>query len=119
MGRVRKIVVQNKEVFIDILLRELIKNNISYVQIENEIHFLDKIFRIYTFEEAKILQITDNPLINLFDDIDISRKLNKDITVYNNVSDDFPDTSIKNPKYNKQLIKRQNKLTNMKIKSSR
>lgn len=44
---VKKIMINNKEQFIDLLLRELILRGISYVQIDNEIHFDQYIIRFY------------------------------------------------------------------------
>lgn len=45
--RVVNIAVSNKEYFLEILIRDLISKRISYVQIENEFHFLDHIYRFY------------------------------------------------------------------------
>lgn len=42
---VRNIYVSNKELFVDNLLRELIKQEISYVLIDNELHFSNYIIR--------------------------------------------------------------------------
>lgn len=51
-GRVRNFVVSNKEVFCDVLARTLCEKQISYVQIDNEFHFMDKVCRFYSFEES-------------------------------------------------------------------
>ena len=45
--RVRNVLVFDLEQFQEDLVKELIVNNISYVQVENEFHFLDKIYRFY------------------------------------------------------------------------
>ena len=50
MSRVRNIIVSDVEIFEEELIKELIKNEISYVQIENEFHFLDHIYRFYDLE---------------------------------------------------------------------
>lgn len=50
---VKSIVVFDFEQFQEALIKNLIVNNISYVQIDNEFHFLDKIYRIYDFNDVK------------------------------------------------------------------
>ena len=50
MSRVKNILVSDVEIFQEELVKELINNQISYVQIENEFHFLDYIYRIYDLE---------------------------------------------------------------------
>lgn len=54
-GRVRKVLVSDWERFKELLIRSLIKYNISYLQIDNEFHFFDKIFRFYDFDMANKL----------------------------------------------------------------
>ena len=51
-GVVRNYVVTNKEKFCDALASTLCKQNISYVQIGNEFHFDDKIYRFYNFGDS-------------------------------------------------------------------
>lgn len=45
--QVKNILVTNKDIFIEFLIKELINNRISYVQIDNEFHFEDKIYRFF------------------------------------------------------------------------
>lgn len=49
-GRVRNIIVSDLEQFKDALTLSLIRNNIEYVAVNNEFHFLDKIYRLYDFK---------------------------------------------------------------------
>jgi hypothetical protein len=51
-GRVRNILVSNLDSFKELLIRGLIRNNINYLQIDNEFHCFDKIFRFYDVEDA-------------------------------------------------------------------
>ena len=47
---IKNYLVENYQLIISYLEQELCKNNISYVRIDNEIHFLDQIIRFYDFE---------------------------------------------------------------------
>ena len=47
--RVKNVLVFNLEQFQEDLVRELINNDISYVRVGNEFHFLDKIYRFFDF----------------------------------------------------------------------
>lgn len=51
--KIRNFIVENRALFIDVLEEELCKNGISYVKINNEIHFLDQIIRFYDIEIDK------------------------------------------------------------------
>lgn len=55
--RVRNYIIDNRELFIDYLEKELCQNDISYVRIDNEIHFLDQIIRFYdiVFDKNEII----------------------------------------------------------------
>ena len=46
-GRVRNILVSDLETFKEFLIKSLIRNGIEYVNIDNEFHFMDKIYRFY------------------------------------------------------------------------
>lgn len=50
-GRVKNILVNDVNCYTDLLARSLCQNGINYVQIENEFHFDDMIYRIYGFDE--------------------------------------------------------------------
>lgn len=54
--RVKNIFVSDKKLYLDILIRELIKCEISYVLVDNyEIHFDDFIVRLY--EKCEIIDL--------------------------------------------------------------
>lgn len=55
---IRNYIVENYQLFIDSIEEELCKNGISYVRIDNEIHFLDRIIRFFDFEIHKEMIIT-------------------------------------------------------------
>lgn len=63
-SRVINIVVNDIDVFIECLIRELIRCDISYVQIDNEFHFLDHIYRFYDYYRdanfIKVFLVDDN-----------------------------------------------------------
>lgn len=96
-SRVRNLFVNNLEEFKEQLIKDLIKLGISYVQIDNEFHFSDKIYRFYDkMEVKKILctienvEFTDKKVVKI-----ASHKI-----------------------MNKQLIKRDNRTCNKKLNSS-
>ncbi len=89
---VRNVFIDDFDLYIEILLRDLIKLGINYTLVENEVHFDNYIIRIY---ETKINT----------DFIDNIRKVAcKEV---DEVDDNY--------RINKKLIKNQNKLTNKMI----
>lgn len=128
--RVRNILVTEKDDFLELLIRELIRDGISYVQIENEFHFLDHIYRFFSADEVRRVKISDNDKPNyiVFSPIDLvfckkeedlvqmfSRADETNICEFNT---DFSHlTPTKNvPTVNKQLIKQQNRRVAQQLK---
>ena len=111
--RVKNIFVNDIELFIDKLIRELIKNEISYVQIDNEIHFGGYIYRFY--EKVDICSLINLDLL----EGPLNSKRNFFISIEDlNSKDKY--ISNKNPySFNKKLIKIQNKNNNRLINTSR
>lgn len=114
MGRVVNILIDNLEVFEEELISDLIKNEISYVQIGNEFHFLNHIYRFYDLEKISKLLLQESLVIT----DDIFSKKNAEC-----LKDIIDDTSFSEnnrylqdinlvPKLNKNLIKRQNRIAN-------
>lgn len=66
---VKNIVVSDRDFFTENLVRDLIRHQISYVQIENEFHFLNYIFRFFDMhkDRQQIMSLADNR--NIFDEI--------------------------------------------------
>lgn len=116
--KVTNILVTNKEVFIEMLIKELINSQVSYVRIENEFHFEDKIFRFYDandYQNAKAANLTIE-VLNLMDIKDLaSHKLEESLT--NFVKDDYQENELFTPKINKKYIKQQNRQYNSQIKN--
>lgn len=48
--QIKNYIVENYQLLMDCLEKELCQNGISYVRIDNEIHFLDKIIRFYDID---------------------------------------------------------------------
>ena len=48
--KIRNYIVENYQLLMDCLEKELCKNGISYVRIDNEIHFQNQIIRFYDIE---------------------------------------------------------------------
>ena len=109
MMPVKCLIVNEKGLFLDQLVKELIAQGIDYVQIENEFHFNNQVYRFYSPEEVtkEIIESDENTVMGL--EI-ISEKPLMDV--------EGPKVrkgkknSGKTPTYNKTLIKRQNKETN-------
>lgn len=51
--KIKNYIVENYQLFMGYLEEDLCKKGISYVRIDNEIHFLDQIIRFYDFELDK------------------------------------------------------------------
>lgn len=110
--KVKCFVVTNKEAFLNQLVTELIAQGIDYVQIGNEFHFNNQIYRFYSPEEVPRKRKEPNNFgieiieVNHLDDHG-KKKLKK-----GNLS------SQKVPTYNKTLIKKQNRSTNKYLKGN-
>ena len=117
---IRNIYSNAKEKVIDYLLRYLCQHNISYVRVENEVHFLDKIYRFYDSKDNSL----DNDLEKLYNslnELEVSRRLNvnDDIIKYT-IAEGRVDNKYPIPDYNsnkKKLIKMQNRRNNLKLKN--
>lgn len=128
---VKRFIVTDLEEFEDNLARCLIIGGISYVQIENEFHFLDKIYRFYdskslknmdlcsSFEEGGLIKIISPLDILSLEDIMVNnRKANLNSFVQELIEPVFDDRKNKAiPTYNKKMIKQQNKQVNQRIRS--
>lgn len=112
-GRVRNIAVSNKKVFCADLAKNLCELQIPYVQVENEFHFCDSIYRFFDFKD----------LLNLYDDLGI---------VFTDVANNFLEhalesnastiSNIKTEKqaqtYTKKMMKQDNRMMRQKLKST-
>ena len=115
--QVKNIVINNIEIFMDELIRTLIKHEISYVRIDNEIHFDNYIYRFYELENS----VESIPLIDLSflcavpKEIKfIDRSSEEDIINRSFISHDRSFTSL-----NKKKIKAQNRINNRLVNTSR
>ena len=117
---IRNIYSNAKEKVIDYLLRYLCQHNISYVRVENEVHFLDKIYRFYDSKDNS-LEDTLEKIYKTLNELEVSKRLSFDdnliefTTIEERVDNKYPI-----PDYNKKkLIKMQNRRSNLKLKNSR
>lgn len=103
---VKNYLVSDKEIYLEYLIKELIKYNISYVLIDNyEIHFTNYIIRLITKDE----------LLSLF-----KNDIFTEILVTNSFKENKTKNKLDNktvPKQNKKSIKDQNRNAMQKIKS--
>lgn len=131
--RVVNVAVGNREYFLDILAGELISNGISYVQIENEFHFLNHIYRFYDINQDldKIITLLENRKItdsvsSIFEFFD-SKEKNADSSLgvmaiddkYKLAKDEVKDHPKNLLKINiKKMIKHQNKMVNQRTRQN-
>lgn len=133
-GIVRNYVVTDREKFCDSMARALCQMQISYVQIDNEFHFNDKIYRFYNFGEViefseqvsfvcldreKVLSLSPCDLLFTRDEKDLSKLLDpmQDMIV---APEDirYEDEKPKQKVNVRQLRKHDNKMINQRIKNS-
>ena len=132
-GRVRNYVVSNKELFCDFLASYLCKMQVEYVQIDNEFHFNDRIYRFYSFDECLQLQgnvvfvgidkdklISLSPQDLLFNrEVDsLERLLHPEESMIMDVPEIRFDDKKKNNFPSRKSIRENNKKVNQKIKNS-
>ena len=144
-GRVRNIVVHDIKSFKESLIRTLIRLDVNYVNLSNikegedgvyleeEFHFLDRIYRFYDIRDLKYMKISSVIIAGEFD-ANI-RTLSKDSFMFMreetdlvqslssfepddvNISEKPKNNSI--PKMNKRLIKQNNVMLNRKLRSNK
>lgn len=132
-GRVRNYVVSNKEMFCDYLASSLCKMQVQYVQIENEFHFNDKIYRFYSFDEClelqgqvvfvsmdkdKLISLSPQDLLFARDKDDLGRLLSPEQDLIKEVPEVRFEDKRKVPFNSRKTIREDNKKVNQKIKSS-
>ena len=119
---IRNIYSNAKEKVIDFLLRYLCQHNISYVRVENEVHFLDKIYRFYDSKDNS-LEDTLEKIYKTLNELEVSKRLSFDDNLIEFTTiEERVDNKYHIPDYNsnkKKLIKMQNRRNNLKIKNSK
>ena len=119
---IKNIYTNAKEKVIDFLLRYLSQHNISYVRVENEVHFLDEIYRFYDSKDNS-LEDTLEKIYKTLNELEVSKRLSLDDTLIefttregrvNNMYQMLDYNSNK-----KKLLKMQNRRNNLKLKNSR
>lgn len=125
---VKSILINEKNEFIELLIRELIKYEIGYVHIDNEIHFDNYIFRFYDIQDdkEKIRRIIDEDVLKIeiikVNDLEEKNKLQKlselpDILQTFKTKEGEIKENVHAPRLNKKLIKQYNKATNKRLKT--
>lgn len=126
--KVKNILINEKNEFIELLIRELIKYEIGYVHIDNEIHFDNYIFRFYDIQDdkEKIRRIIDEDVLKIeiikVNDLEGKNKLQKlselpDILQTFKPEEGEIKENVNTPRLNKKLIKQYNKATNKRLKT--
>ena len=119
---IKNIYTNAKEMVIDFLLRYLSQHNISYVRVEDEVHFLDKIYRFYNSKDNS-LEDTLEKIYKTLNELEVSKRIriDEDLVKYT-IAEGRVDNKYPIPDYNsnkKKLIKMQNRRSNLKLKNSR
>ena len=119
---IKNIYTNAKEKVIDFLLRYLSQHNISYVRVEDEVHFLDKIYRFYDSKDNS-LEDTLEKIYKTLNELEVSKRLNLDdaliefTTREGRVNNKYQMLDYNSNK--KKLLKMQNRRNNLKLKNSR
>lgn len=109
--RVVNILISDKKIFIEEIIKELIVNNISYVQIDNELHFSDKIYRFYDQEDLlknKELFLMNEIKLDTDISLDTTDLLDYEKNIFTKIEHNYKNQS-------KKMIKNQNKLVKRRI----
>ena len=119
---IRNIYSNAKEKVIDYLLRYLCQHNISYVRVENEVLFLDKIYRFYDIKDNS-LEDTLEKIYKILNELEVSKRLciDDDLIGFTTIEERV-NNKYQMPDYNsnkKKLLKMQNRRNNLKLKNSR
>ena len=145
MGRVRNILVHDIKSFKESLIRTLIRLDVNYVYLRNikeseddvfveeEFHFLDRIYRFYDIKDLKHMKISSVIMAGSFDDN--IRTLSRDSFMFMREEADLiqslsffePEDVLyeekpKNnsiPKMNKRLLKQNNVMLNRRLRSNK
>lgn len=145
MGRVRNILVHDIKSFKESLIRTLIRLDVNYVNLQNikeseddvfveeEFHFLDRIYRFYDIKDLKHMKISSVIIAGSFDDN--IRTLSRDSFMFMREEADLiqslsffePEDVLyeekpKNnsiPKMNKRLLKQNNVMLNRRLRSNK
>lgn len=117
---IKDIYTNDKEEVIDSLLKYLSQYNISYVRVEDEVHFLDKIYRFYDSKENS-LEDTLEKIYNTLNELEVSKRLRLDEGLIEyTIAEERIDSKYPMPDYKsnkKKLIKMQNRRNNLKLKN--
>lgn len=144
-GRVRNILVHDIKSFKESLIRTLIRLDVNYVNLQNikeseddvfveeEFHFLDRIYRFYDIKDLKHMKISSVIIAGSFDDN--IRTLSRDSFMFMREEADLiqslsffePEDVLyeekpKNnsiPKMNKRLLKQNNVMLNRRLRSNK
>ena len=145
MGRVRNILVHDIKSFKESLIRTLIRLDVNYVNLQNikeseddvfveeEFHFLDRIYRFYDIKDLKHMKISSVIMAGSFDDN--IRTLSRDSFMFMREEADLiqslsffePEDVLyeEKPKYNsipkmnKRLLKQNNVMLNRRLRSNK
>lgn len=117
---IKNIYTNAKEEIVDFLLRYLSQHNISYVRVEDEVHFLDKIYRFYNSKDNSLEDALEK-IYKTLNELEVSKRLSIDdfiefTTIEGRIDAKYPISDYNNKK---KLIKMQNRSNNLKLKNSR
>ena len=117
---IKDIYTNAKEEVINFLLKNLSQYSISYVRVEDEVRFLDKIYRFYDSKDNSLDDALEK-LYNSLNELEVSKRIriDEDLVKYT-IAEGRVDNKYPIPDYNsnkKKLIKMQNRRNNLKLKN--
>ena len=116
---IKNIYTNAKEEIIDFLLRYLSLHNISYVRVEDEVHFLDKIYRFYNSKDNS-LEDTLEKIYKTLNELEVSKRLSNiddELIEFTTIEESVVNKNLI-PGYNinkKKLLKMQNRRNNLRL----
>ena len=116
---IKNIYTSSKEEVIDFLLRYLSQHNISYVRVEDEVHFLDKIYRFYNSKDNS-LEDTLEKIYKTLNELEVSKRLSNiddELIEFTTIEESVVNKNLI-PGYNinkKKLLKMQNRRNNLRL----
>ena len=124
---IKNFTTNNLELIMDMIIRELIERNISYVRVDNELHFDNHILRFYEKREYEVnLIAVPNSVYEYFNEYDSISKLEHSneynilpLGEYFKITSSSKKTPTPLYHQNKKLIKTQNRFNNRLINTSK
>lgn len=118
--KIKNYIVEDRELFFEYIEKELCKNGISYVRIDNEIHFQNQIIRLYDIEDdlEKIIRFAIGKLdLEKRETIRLINVLKNQRNILLENPETYYESERKYQRMNKNIQKQQSNRVNQKLKT--